>query len=432
MFDLLKKKFSNFIGSITKKEKEENSIEAQPTEEQADQDIAAKPQPQQEKKHEERLEAAKIEIKEQPIQKQHEQMTHAPSIQRHPVPESKEEANHAKEPDEKMVNGEIPHHRQMEEKRFSGEEPKQERAHEQKPKISLETKIKGFIFGKVEIKEKDVQDILEDFKLALLESDVNYAVAEKIADTMHKRLVGSKVDSRNIEKEIRGIIRDSIAEILSKNSNINIVGMAKQKKEAGSEPFTILFIGPNGAGKTTTMGKVARMMLDNNLTCVLCASDTFRAAAIEQTAIHAKRLGINVIKGTYGADPASIAFDGVAFARAHNINVVLVDSAGRQETNKNLVEEMKKMVRVAKPDLKIFVGESIAGNALIDQIKTFDESIKLDGVILTKLDVDAKGGNTISVLSETTIPVLFFGIGEAYESLIPYDQKLILDNIVPI
>ncbi len=267
--------------------------------------------------------------------------------------------------------------------------------------------------------------------MALLESDVNYEVAEKIVDNMHKKLVGSKISSKDIEKGIREIIRGSISELLSANSNIDIVELARRKKVSG-EPFTILFIGPNGAGKTTTMGKIANMMIKNNITCVLSASDTFRAAAIEQTAIHANRLGINVIKGTYGADPASIAFDAIAYAKARGIDVVLVDSAGRQETNKNLVEEMKKMARVAKPDMKIFVGESIAGNALIDQIKTFDEAVKLDGIILTKLDCDAKGGNTLSVLSETRIPVLYFGVGEAYSSLLPYDKNLILDNIIPV
>lgn len=436
MFDLLKKKFSNFIGSITKKEKEENDVEgrqAQQTGEQTTRSI-----------HEERIDASEQEAQ---VTQHTEWQDAAASAQKEETLEKAKETGHARTVQEQehfkheKETAAINHREKVEERQIlmekrvekKEEHPKvKENVHGHRPKISLETKIKGFIFGKVEIKEKDIQDILEDFKFALLEADVNFAVAEKIVDTMHGRLVGSKVDFGDIEKEVRSIIRSSISGILSKNSSIDIVKMAEQKKEQGNEPFTILFVGPNGAGKTTTMGKVARMMLDDNLTCVLSASDTFRAAAIEQTAIHAKRLGINVVKGTYGADPASIAFDAIAFAKARNINVVLVDSAGRQETNKNLVEEMKKMVRVAKPDLTIFVGESIAGNALIDQIKTFDESIKLDGVILTKLDVDAKGGNTISVLSETTIPVLYFGMGESYDSLVPYDQKLILDNIIPI
>ena len=196
-------------------------------------------------------------------------------------------------------------------------------------------------------------------------------------------------------------------------------------------PYKILFVGPNGAGKTTTMAKIASMLIANNITCVLSASDTFRAAAIEQTAYHASKLGINVIKGTYGADPASVAFDAIAHAKAHGIMVVLIDSAGRQETNKSLIEELKKISRVANPDLKIFIGESISGNALLEQVKVIDEAVKLDGIVLTKLDVDAKGGNTLSILSDTTIPILYFGTGEKYSDIISYDPQFIVDNILP-
>jgi fused signal recognition particle receptor len=173
------------------------------------------------------------------------------------------------------------------------------------------------------------------------------------------------------------------------------------------------------------------MLLSNGISCVRSASDTFRAAAIEQTAYHAGKLGINVIKGTYGADPASVAFDAIAHAKAHNIMVVLIDSAGRQETNKSLIEELKKMARVTAPDMKIFIGESISGNALLDQVKAINEAVSLDGIILTKLDVDAKGGNTLSILSETTIPILYFGTGEKYTDIMPYDPQFIVDNILP-
>ena len=220
-------------------------------------------------------------------------------------------------------------------------------------------------------------------------------------------------------------------QVLSRSPDMDIVGMANMKKEQGSLPFKIMFIGPNGAGKTTTMAKIASMLLANNISCVLSASDTFRAAAIEQTAIHAQRLGINVIKGNYGADPSSVAFDAIAHAKAHGIMAVLIDSAGRQETNKSLLEELKKMTRVAAPDLKIFVGEAISGNALLDQVKAIDAAVKLDGIILTKLDVDAKGGNTLSILSDTTVPILFFGTGEKYSDIMRYDPKFIIDSMLP-
>ncbi len=178
------------------------------------------------------------------------------------------------------------------------------------------------------------------------------------------------------------------------------------------------------------MAKLANMFIKNGFTAVLSASDTFRAAAIEQTAIHAQRLGIGVIKGRYGADPASVAFDAIAHAKAHHINVVLIDSAGRQETNKSLMEEVKKIVRITTPDIKIFVGESITGNSLLSQVNEFNEAIRLDCVILTKLDCDAKGGNTLSILSETNVPVLFFGTGEGYNDLMSYDPEFIINNII--
>ncbi len=210
-----------------------------------------------------------------------------------------------------------------------------------------------------------------------------------------------------------------------------LVDMVKSKLQNGMKPVSIMFLGPNGTGKTTTMAKIAHLLKKNGISSVFSASDTFRAAAIEQISIHGEKLGTEVIKGEYGADPASIAFDAIAHAKSKGIACVLIDTAGRQETNKSLVEELKKIARVNKPDLVLFVGESIAGNALLEQVKEFNEAIKIDGIILTKLDCDAKGGNTLSILSETTIPVLFFGIGENYKDLIPFDANFIVSNIVP-
>ena len=302
---------------------------------------------------------------------------------------------------------------------------------EREPQVSTFTKIKGMFLGHVKISEKDADPFIESLKMGLLQSDVNYDVTERITDNIRRNLVGREVSSRNISADIRDGIRESILGVLSSRSKIQIIDKVKEKAAAGQLPYRILFVGPNGAGKTTTMAKVASMLLSNGISCVLSASDTFRAAAIEQTAYHAGKLGINVIKGTYGADPASVAFDAIAHAKAHNIMVVLIDSAGRQETNKSLIEELKKMARVTAPDMKIFIGESISGNALLDQVKAINEAVSLDGIILTKLDVDSKGGNTLSILSDTTIPILYFGTGEKYTDIMPYDPQFIVDNILP-
>ncbi len=307
----------------------------------------------------------------------------------------------------------------------------EEQAQRREPKVSTVTKIKGFFLGHVKISEKDADPFIESLKLGLLQSDVNYDVAEKISDNIRNTLVGREVNSKNIEGDIRQGIRDSIMGVLSKSSGISILNRVREKGDANQLPYKILFVGPNGAGKTTTMAKIASMLISNGMSCVLSASDTFRAAAIEQTIHHANKLGVNVIKGTYGADPASVAFDAIAHAKAHGIMVVLIDSAGRQETNKSLIEELKKISRVTAPDLKLFIGESISGNALLDQVKAINEAVKLDGIILTKLDVDAKGGNTLSILSDTTIPILYFGTGEKYTDIMPYDPQFIVDNILP-
>ncbi|MDE1855468.1 MAG: signal recognition particle-docking protein FtsY [Candidatus Micrarchaeota archaeon] len=295
----------------------------------------------------------------------------------------------------------------------------------------MTTKIKGAFLGKVKVSEKDAEPFLEQLRVALLETDVNYDVAERLVTKLHDNLVGKEVGTQNIQKELRNEIRNSLMQTLTKNSGIDILQRAREKKQKGEGPFKVLFLGPNGAGKTTTIAKMAHMLKSNGISCVISASDTFRAAAIEQAVIHAKRLGVDVIKGVYGADPASIAFDAVAYAKAHGLDAVLIDSAGRQETNKSLIEELKKMVRVNKPDLCIFIGEGIAGNSLLEQVKQFDQAAKLDGVILTKLDVDAKGGNTLSILSDTTVPVLYFGMGEKYTDLVPYNPQFVVDNIVP-
>jgi len=322
-----------------------------------------------------------------------------------------------------------------EEKVEKREEVKKKEAEEGVQKIKAEitatTKIKGLLFKKVKIKEEDIDEMLEQLKLSLVEADVNYNVAEKFVEKLKELLVGREVDSKNIEKEINAVIREALLQTLSKSSNTDIVSFVKEKRSVErSEPVKILFLGPNGAGKTTTIAKIAKMLKDAGLGCVLSASDTFRAAAIEQLTMHAERLGVPIIKGNYGADPASIAFDAIAYSRAHHIDAVLIDTAGRQETNKSLLEEMKKIVRVAKPDLKIFVGESIAGNALLEQVKEFNEAIGLNGIILTKLDFDAKGGNTLSILSETDIPIIYFGTGEGYEKLVKYNPNEIIGNIV--
>ena len=212
---------------------------------------------------------------------------------------------------------------------------------------------------------------------------------------------------------------------MMETKQIDFLKTVKEKK-----PFKILFLGPNGAGKTTSMAKITKFLQDNNLKVIWAASDTFRAASIEQLEKHAEKLGVRVVKHNYGADPAAVAFDAVKAAEAKGIDAVLIDSAGRQETNKNLMEELKKIVRVIKPDLKIYVGESFTGQALLQQAEEYDKAIGIDGFILTKIDCDAKGGTTISLLYKLKKPVLFVGTGQEYKDLEKFRPEFVLDKIL--
>ncbi|VVB77037.1 Signal recognition particle receptor FtsY [uncultured archaeon] len=413
MFEGLKKKFSEFASSFGKKEKER--VEEEIKEEQKELvktglDYANK---------EEGTPIKTVIHGKVPDVPAHmhkpEKIQHRPEVEKVKHAVAKEQ-----EPEKKLVQEKTQIiHAELSEK------PKK------KPDVTFVTKIKGAVLGEVKISEKDIDPFLEQLRIALLQTDVNFDVAERIVERMRANMLKERISARDISEGIRNEIRSSIMEIMSKNPGIDVVALAEEKKARKETPFKIVFLGPNGAGKTTTVAKMANMLGARGLRCAISASDTFRAAAIEQSVYHAKKLGIEVVKGNYGSDPASIAFDAVAYAKAHGIDVVLIDTAGRQETNKSLIEELRKIVRVNKPDVCIFVGEGIAGNSLLDQVMQFNDATKVDGIILTKLDCDAKGGNTLSILSDTKIPVLYFGIGEKYNDLIPYDPKFVVDSIVP-
>lgn len=294
------------------------------------------------------------------------------------------------------------------------------------PKIGLGTAIKSFFSNEITIGEDEVADLLDELELSLLEADVAYDVSLEVTSQLRGRLVGMKVPKGEVEKRTGETVRQVLEGVMESGRRFDFLSRVK----SAAKPVKILFVGPNGAGKTTTMAKMARMLLDAGLTAVFSASDTFRAAAIEQTEVHAGRLGVKAVKSKYGADPASVAFDAINFAKANSIDVVLIDSAGRQDTNANLLSELKKINRVASPDIKIYVGESIGGNSVIEQIKAFDSAIGLDGAILTKIDCDAKGGTAISIAKTTGLPILFLGIGQGYGDLVPFDAHKLAQELM--
>jgi len=297
-------------------------------------------------------------------------------------------------------------------------------------KAKEEKQEKGF-FAKLteklttkKIDDKQFEDLFYDLELALLENNVALEVIDKIKEDLKIDLVNVPLKGK-IEDLIKNSLKDSLEEIL-KETNFDLINEIKNKKE---RPYSIVFVGINGSGKTTTIAKLAYLLTKNNLKCVLVAADTFRAASIQQLEEHSKNLNVKLIKHDYGADPAAVSFDGVKYARAHNLDVVLIDTAGRQHSNKNLMEEMKKIIKVVKPDLKVFVGESIAGNDVIEQIKEFNNSINIDSIILAKADVDEKGGAAISVSYVSQKPVLYLGNGQKYSDLEKFNKDKIISDI---
>jgi len=295
---------------------------------------------------------------------------------------------------------------------------------ELKAKVSLTSKMKKFFTGKIKIEEKDVKDFLEEFELALMEADVEQETSKKIVEGIKQELIGKEIDGRNVTETLK----KEIALILEKLMDAPKIDL--KEKMQSKKPFVILFLGPNGAGKTTSIAKIAFKFKKQGKQVILAAADTFRAASIEQIETHAERIGVRLVKHQYGSDPAAVAFDAVKAAEAKNMDLVLIDSAGRQETNTNLMNELKKIDRVVKPDLKLFVGEAMAGNSLYEQAKEFKEKIGFDGFILTKIDTDAKGGTAISLISGLQKPVVFVGTGQGYENLVEFTPKFITDRII--
>lgn len=275
----------------------------------------------------------------------------------------------------------------------------------------------------------DIEDILSNLQIGLLESDVAVPVADKILEHTRKELTGRRLGIKEDPCKLADkALRKAIHEVLVTDKKVNVLEVIDAKCAKG-EPAVFVFVGINGHGKTTTIAKLAKYLTDRGYKPVLAAADTFRAAGIEQLEIHADRLGLRMIKHKRGADAAAVAYDAVAHARAKGRDVVLVDTAGRMQTDVNLMDEMRKICRVAKPDLTIFVGDALTGNDAVEQASTFDQAVGIDGSILCKMDADARGGAALSITHVTGKPILFIGTGQKYEDLVEFVPKIILDAL---
>jgi len=283
----------------------------------------------------------------------------------------------------------------------------------------LKSGLKGLV-NKVtttELKSASLHPVLADFKLSLVENDVAFPVADRICDEMEKRLDGIQVKRlEDRKKVVEKHLRDVLLETMQTNGKIDLMRVAEEKRKK-KEPLLVVFVGINGTGKTTTIAKVAHFFNRRGFSVVLACSDTYRAGSIEQLEEHAKRLGLRMIKHAYGADPAAVAYDAVSHAKAHGINVVLIDTAGRMQTNQNLMSELAKVKRIVKPDLTVLTVDSLTGNDAIMQAEEFHKSVGIDATILTKVDADVKGGSALSVTYVTKKPILFIGVGQKYDDL---------------
>lgn len=283
-------------------------------------------------------------------------------------------------------------------------------------------------FGEKELKEKDVDEVLFELEIALLESDVATEVIDLLKSDLKKQLIGTTVQKDTIVEFVKQNLRQSISNMFDAAGKIDILSNIQMKKEKG-EPYIISFMGINGTGKTTTIAKFANLLRENKLSSVIAAADTYRAGAIEQISEHGKRLNIKVIAQNYGSDPAAVSRDAVLYAKSHKVDCVLIDTAGRMQTSKNLMDQISKINKVVNPDLKLFVGDSLAGNDTVSQAREFHNYTKFDGAILTKSDADARGGAAISIVKITSSPILYLGVGQEYKDLKPFDKDSFLESL---
>ena len=334
-----------------------------------------------------------------------------------------------------------------EEKRETKKEKKKEESKgEQKEKIDLiEEKIetlekevdqeikeekKGF-FNKIKetisttkISESKFEELFSIIEIALLENNVAYEVVEKVREDLKSELAEKAFKRGDLANKFKDYFKESLSSIF-----VEPFDLIEKINSSTSKPFVINFIGINGTGKTTTTAKIVHLLKKYKISCIVSASDTFRAASIEQLQHHADKLGVKIIKHDYGSDPAAVAYDAIQHAKSKNIQVVLIDTAGRMHSNTNLIDELKKIKRVAKPDLNIFIGESITGNDCIEQAKVFDKAIEIDAIILSKADIDEKGGTALSISYILKKPIIYLGMGQDYENLKKFDSSEIIKNL---
>jgi len=291
---------------------------------------------------------------------------------------------------------------------------------------SFTDRAKSLATGKVILDAEDLEDPLWELEMALLENDVEMAVAEEILDGIEAELVG---EEKTITESTGALIEDALHDALLEVVSVGQFDFLERIGNA-EPPVVIVFTGVNGVGKTTTIAKLARYLEAAGISSVMANGDTYRAGANEQLAEHADRLDVPLISHEQGGDPAAVIYDAVEYATANDIDVVLGDTAGRLHTSDDLMSQLAKIDRVVEPDLTIFVDESVAGQDAVNRAAEFDDAASIDGAILTKADADTHGGAAISIASVTGAPILFLGTGQGYDDLQPFDPKTVVDDLL--
>ncbi len=424
MFGFFKNKIKELFGD--KKETKEEKIEEEKLKEENEEQIKEKIEQTPEENIKQTSEKENQENNQKDNQKE--------DLEKREITEEiKQEKKEIKQPEklekkerkQREITEEITKEIPNEPKEGIKEEIQNEPKSEQKKSIGFFSKIRN-IFSNEKIDEDNFEEFFNDFEMILLENNIAIEAIDFIKENLKKDILNKEIKKGTLKEEIKNSLKNSLSELMIEPFDL----FEKiNEKNRSNEPFVMLFLGINGSGKTTSIAKLAYLLKEKGYSIVLGAGDTFRAASIEQLEKHGENLGIKVIKQNYGADPAAVAFDTITYARSHNINVVLIDTAGRMHTKTDLIREMEKIVRVSKPDLKIFVGESITGNDVIEQAKTFNESVNIDGIILSKADIDERGGACISVSYIIKKPILFLGMGQEYNGLELFDKNKILSKI---
>jgi fused signal recognition particle receptor len=413
IFKILKKKIEEAIKKVSEKIKEA------PKEEEKELERIEEVQ----KKEEKKLAEEEKHKEEKEFIKEHEKKEEE-------KPEEKQEIEKKEEliEEKKEIKKEIEKAKKIleEEKKAKIEKKIEEKEFEEI--LKKEKEKRGFIpiFEK-EIKESDIEKFRNDIIFDLIQADVALDVAEKIFEDFKRLVIGKKVKITKVEENIKEAFKETIFNLLNLQE-IDIEEIIRKNKENG-KVSVIVFLGFNGSGKTTTLAKIGYMLKKKGFSVVFAAGDTFRAASIEQIQEHANRLGINLIKQKYGADSTAVIYDAIEHAKANKIDVVLADTAGRSHANINLMDELKKICRVIKPDLKVLVLDALTGNDVVEQAKRFDNAVDVDGIIFTKTDVYEKGGAIISAVYTIRKPILFLGKGQEYEDIEKFDPKKVIENI---